>query len=606
MADLISKVPEYNQSSFIGGMNLLGDDSRLQPTQYRAGFDLTNRYDVLDPVLASVRDVNAPAGIKQELVTFGNYVICFASGLAYYRYYTDVIWTPIVGFKMDANVPRYWTATVPVAVTNYGRIPTASTQGTVSNGVSTLSNQSSSSLNPVVSTPSLSAAFGGNTPGLLVQDNINQPRFIFIGPAGYPQTRITQTYAQWSAMYDLGANSSTYGTLVTDEREYVPIGQCMAWVDGILYITSQDGNTVYRSVSGRPLDFVIAVDLLGQKAGDATYTSYSVGVGGITCLRQCSAGGVLITANNALFQITKNTTPGAPTEFGEYTFIRTFLFNSTCLSDRAIIDTLGDTRFIDLTGVRSFNAVEQLNNEGRNTAFTANIQGAFGPDSSPITQDPLYSAAILYNNYELYAVNTIFGPAICKYDTINSCWTSFELQQTGDKRVKILAKIELTVQRLYAVTEDDQIYTLYLGPKITVPSFRSIGVCSNLLYINTNVKMANPKLEVKLQKTRVILNKITNDCTCTFTPYVNNRQAIKSSLIKGITYEAPATPTTNITKLLDTDTQLVNLLYTTTDCNQGWKIFGVFSWTGGSFTQFSMEMMELTPNNPENSQELTK
>ena len=43
MADLISKVPEYNQSSFIGGMNLLGDDSRLQPTQYRAGFDLTNR-----------------------------------------------------------------------------------------------------------------------------------------------------------------------------------------------------------------------------------------------------------------------------------------------------------------------------------------------------------------------------------------------------------------------------------------------------------------------------------------------------------------------------------------------------------------------------------
>ena len=81
MSEMVTqKGSEYNQTSFKGGMNLLLDDTRLDTTQYRVGFDLTNRYDVLDPVLGSALDPAAPQGLKQELVTFGNYIILFVAG----------------------------------------------------------------------------------------------------------------------------------------------------------------------------------------------------------------------------------------------------------------------------------------------------------------------------------------------------------------------------------------------------------------------------------------------------------------------------------------------------------------------------------------------
>ena len=596
---------EYNQSSFVGGMNLLGDDSRLQPTQYRAGFDLTNRYDVLDPVLVSQLDTNAPTGLKQELVTFGSYVILFVAGYAYYRLYTDIGWQKIDKFHMDEIAPRYWTAAIPIATTNYGRMSVPANVGNIVNGVVDITTQSTVSTNPVVKTNSIAAAFAGNLPGLLVQDNINQPEFIFIDTNGYPTTRTIQKYSEWNVTYDLNPTSSTYGQLQVDQREYVPIGQCMSWVDGVLYIVSQDGNSILRSVSGRPLDFVINVDINGQKGGDANSTSYSVGVGGISCIRASTAGGILVTASSAIFQVTKNMTPSAVTEFGEYTFIRTFLFNSTNLSDRTIIDTLGDTRFIDLTGVRSFNAVAQLQNEGKNSPFTSTIQAAFGSDTTPIVQESGYSAAILYNNYELYAMQTIFGPTICKYDTLNSCWTSFDLSQTHGSRVKIFSKIELTIQRLYAITEDNELYTLYIGPGVTNAIFRTIGICSTMQYGGSNIKLANPKSQIKLDKTRVILNKITEDCNCDFIPYINNRLLEDSTVTKKITFEEAKPLSNNPTDLPDVNSQLMNLLYTTTNAGQGWKVFGVFRWTGGSFTQFAMELTDNTPDNPPNSQELT-
>ena len=116
--------------------------------------------------------------------------------------------------------------------------------------------------------------------------------------------------------------------------------------------------------------------------------------------------------------------------------------------------------------------------------------------------------------------------------------------------------------------------------------------------------MAQPKMQLKLQKTRVILNRIDHDCTCSFQPYANNRLA-PYNITKDIKYEAPTQVSTDPLRLNDVNTQLTNLLFTTPDCEQAWKYFGTFSWTDGSFTQFSMELEELTPNNPDTSQELT-
>lgn len=610
---------EFVQSSFLGGMNLLLDDTRLaeqskllsdqyrlsQNSQYRLGLNSRNRYDVIDPVASSIKDNTLPIGIKQEIVTFGNYIIAFVSGKAYYRYYTDIQWTLIPLFGMSPTAPRYWTCQIPLSLTRYIRLASTTT---VTQNANTLT---SPAVNGSIQLLTLEGAAQGNNPGLLVQDNINQPLFIYIDPNnGFPTCRQTQSFSKWMIGFTDATNvivgpaggsaDSTY-----DLREYVPIGSCMAWVNGVLFIVGQDGYSLFRSVSGRPLDFMVNVtnllsttqstNTLGQTAywqfggGDATTTSYSVGVGGITCIRALSSGGLFVAASNANFAVTFNTTPNAPTIFGEYTFIRTFLFNATCLSDRTIFDSLGDTKFIDLNGIRSFNAIQQLQNEGRNSVFSANIALAF----KEIIQD--IAAAILYNNYEFYAVNTVFGPCIAVWDTLNSVWVALDTAQTNGKKIKIFAKIELAVQALYAITEDDEMYQLYASDTDEdSPSVRLAAMCSQ-----------DPKREQKITNFRCILTNITKDYSVTCSLFVNNRfvnsQTQKFSYVESIsTYAGP-----NMGP--DIGTQTNNILFSFPDSAQGWKAFVVLTWTGGGSLVFvSMSTTDIMPMQPLLTQSVTQ
>lgn len=581
-----NRISEYNQASFSGGMNLLLDDTRLQSNQYRIGFNVRARYDILTEVNDSVLDTSLPPGVIQELVTFGNFLVVFVAGNAYYRLYSDQGWTQIVGFSMSTTAARYWTVPVPVTTTLYGRIAAGSS---VTIGMAPIT---TASVNSPIQQVNTTASNSGNLPGLLVQDNINQPFFIFLNASGVPEADVTFTYDQWTAVYD-----AVTGNLVTDGREYVPVGNSMAWASGILFIVDPSKNIIYRSVSGRPLDFMVNVDTTGQPGGAAFTTAYSVGVGGISVIRPLATGGIFVGASNSNYSVTLNTTQSAPTIFGEYTFIRQFLFEATCLSDRCIIDSLGDTKFIDLTGVRSFNAIAQLENEGRNAPFTATVARAF----QGLVQD--VAAAILYDNFELYAVTTIFGPAIAVYDTINSVWTSFDLAQTGGAKIKALAKIELGVQRLFAVTEDDELFTLYSGNTFSTALIQSIGISANMLYANQNIKLINPKNEVKLLDVRAIASQITQNSTITMQVIVDNRiSALMNAITKTITYVPPVKKYTDFA-LPDINTQLQNILWPTPNCEQGWKVGILLSWTGGcSITQFSCSLKDETPQNPLTSQ----
>lgn len=573
----------YNQASFAGGMNLRVDDTRLKPDQYKVAFNVRNRVDTLEPILGSAKDVSIPAGLKQGILTFGNYIICFVAGSAYYRYYNGEGWQKIDGFKMSSEAPRYWFEEVPLATTNYLRQaidPTTPLSGaSAGNGIA---------LNAIA------AASQGNLPGLLVQDNINQPLFIYVDINGFIQVRTTQSYAEWNVDW------AAY-TIEKDKREYVPIGNAMKFVDGKLYIVAPDGGVILQSVSGRPLDFVINVDTDGYKGGDAYSTAYSVGVGGITALHQLSDGSLYVAAGNANFIVAKNMTPNAITIFGEYTFIRKFLFNSTCLDDRCIVDSLGDTRFIDLGGIRSFNAIQQLQNEGRNSVFSVTLNGALGD----IRQTAGASAAILYDNYELYAIQTIFGNVIAVYDSINEIWVGFDTNQVGGKRVKQFAKIELDIQRLYAITEDDQLYTLYIGPSFDTASVRPVSVCANVLQIEDKPIANALQHQVKPLDFRCILNGATADFTASVSCFVDNRITVGEQT-KTIRYAAPVTPYAGPVDLPDVDTQLSSLYWTFPNAAQGWKTFFLLSWTGGAeLTQISVTVKDETPRQPLNTQATT-
>ena len=91
---------EFKQTSFAGGINLLLDDTRLPVSfkykegdtpyditynQYRIGLNIRTRFDVCAPVNSSVTDLSAPAGVKQAIVSFGNYIILFCAGNAHYK-----------------------------------------------------------------------------------------------------------------------------------------------------------------------------------------------------------------------------------------------------------------------------------------------------------------------------------------------------------------------------------------------------------------------------------------------------------------------------------------------------------------------------------------
>ena len=582
---------DYKQTSFSGGINLLLDDTRLPVSfkykegsspydisynQYRLGLNIRTRFDVCSPVYSSIVDVQCPQGIKQGLIAFGNYVIAFISGSAFYKLNGVAGWTQIQNFSMSKTAPRYWTVAIPLNTTNYARVVTTPSSGPVSANTPILQ----------VNQANFIAGTFGNNPGLLVQDNINQPQFIYIDANGVVQCRTTQTYGQWSFPLDAG-----FQLTGPDNREYVPIGNYMEWFNGILIIVAPDRTNIYRSVSGRPLDFVVNIDIAGQKGGNATTTSYSVGVSGITAIRAMPGNMLFVAAGgSACFGVTLNTTPNAPTIFGEYTFIRTVLFNANCISDRGIVDVSGDSVFIDANGMRSFNAVEQQQNEGRNSVFSSTIQslftGIYQSAMFDITSPNSWCSAIGFDNYVIFSVNTTLGYGLLVYDTITSVWSSFDTEQLGGRAAKQFAAITIDTLSLYAITDDDQLVQLYASPNNSVATVRLGSVCEQ-----------DPKKELKVAQVRAILTNITKDYTVTCSLFTNNR--LDSVQEQSFSYVAPNKVYDGTPVGTDVGTQTNNIMFSFPNSQQGWKAFVVLSWTGGaSLSSTAISTVDSTPMQP--------
>jgi hypothetical protein len=565
---------EYNQQSFSGGMNLLGEDTRIGDNQYRVAFNITNRLDQLSLVKGSILDEKLQDGLKQGLTTFGNYLIAFVAGSAFYRAYNETKWFRISNFSMSKTTLHYWFIYIPVTTTNYVRYAAVNSF--------TKSADSSGAIQSSATTKNIGSSYG-----LLVQDNIQQPLFIYINNNGIPVAKVTQAYGEWSIQFTDGNNTTT----VADKREYVPIGNEMVWDDGVLFIVSQDKTLIYRSVSGRPLDFAVNIPCTLADAsssytmrpgGDATTTAYSVGVSGISCIRSISTGGLFVSASGQCFSVQKNMSNNAPKIFGEYTFIRQSLFASYVLSSRSIIDSLGDTKFVDLSGIRSFNAVSQLSNEGRNNFFSQNIATAI----TNITQKTDYGAAILFDNYEIYSIDTTFGPVLAKFDSINKCWVSFDNKQADGKRIKQFATMQIDVLALFAITEDNKLYQLYASNEYTEGYIRTAAMCasntSNSIQENNDAPNT-VKCQLKPINHRVILNNITETCKLSSAVFVNNNCASTKFNTKQIT-PAFINVLSDSLSLQDVGTQLASVVFSSDEVEQGWKSFLVLKWTNGSIT----------------------
>ena len=564
----------FRQNAFSGGMNYLLEDTRLAAqaqlqqgntpysvtsSQYRLGFNVRTRFDVVSPIPSSVRDPACPSGLKQALLTVGNYLVVVIAGFAYYRLNTDTGWKQVNGFRMSPNAPRIWFVKVPLTTTLYGRVA----------GTTTIGANAYADAAAAVTQLTQTESELGNQVGILFQDGVNQPQFMFFNSAGALIARTTQNYSEW----DYPLNPATLVLEGADKREYVPVGTYMKWYNGVLFIVDNYFRYLYRSVSGRPLDFVVNIDKEGQAGGDATTTSYSVGVENITALENVIGDSLFVAAGqSACFGVSFNQSNVAPKVFGEWTFNRVPLFNANCVSDLGIINILDDNVFIDADGIRSFKAVKELGNDGNNSVFSKSIQGLFTgiTQKATVTGDGTdFVAAVVFDNYGVFSVKTIFGYVLVIYDIINKCWVSIDDNQTGGSAVKQFAVTGSDTLQLFAITASNELYCLYSHPtNHDVASVRLGAVCSD-----------DPAQSIKLGEVRCVFTEMTENLAVTASVFVDNRYS--KQLVATINYETPpANPVVDIGN--DVGTQVTNIRFPFIDTAVGWKSFVHLSWVGNA------------------------
>lgn len=413
---------QYLQSSFIRGMNQQVDGSRLAADEYSLLINGRNRYDTIDPITRPV-DVT-PTGVTkvQGCYAAGALLVCFADGEAFYRNegLANQTFTQIPGFQMSATVDTLFAVLVPASTVN---------------GVRTLRSASNTSLGVLLSSTSASSP-----QAMLVQDGVNQPMLIF--PDG--SVRVTQNYNQWFQA----------------SREYVPIGKQMMFNSGVLYIVSVDGLQIYRSVTGRPLDFMVIIDESGNKLpaetdGGASQISHKVDYAPITALAALSSpdGSFYVSTARTSYAVRP---VFETTIYGEPVFSNTFLFTTGAVNNFCVADILGDNAIVDYSGIRSFNSVGQYRIEGKNSPFSAKVNRLL----TGIRQES--PAAVTFDNYALFSVLTVFGGGILVFDTITQQWSSLDLMPSlSGQVIQMFAEVKTSVNRKLFCSTTEKVFELY-------------------------------------------------------------------------------------------------------------------------------------------------
>jgi hypothetical protein len=319
----------------------------------------------------------------------------------------------------------------------------------------------------------------------------------------------------------------------------------MAYKDGILYGISPDGKTLYRSVSGRPLDFVIAVDKNGNKAGAADKVAHAIGFDHITCLHTLPSGELLVATVNQFSPLTINY---SKTYFGEPTFINNKAFPVGVVNQFSLLlsykdNGYTDTYFVDIDGMRSFNAAALDRNEGRNSVFAAKIDDVLA-DKQVIT------CAINFQDYSIFSIKTIYSEdnLVAVFDNKLNCWVCFDDYGIGTIKQFALAT-QGTSPRLYAITTDDKLYQLFASEEVLQSTVSLPAVTTG-----------RASMQIKLSKTFAVMVGGTEIGEINATSYAN-----------GLSNGVVTKPIANIL----TDNILFNFDYSGKQC---WRSQIVLSW----------------------------
>ncbi len=514
---------DFIQDDFSGGMNLFGDLVKIAENEYGSAFNIRNRTIGLTTIKSPVEDTTLPAGKKQGIYAFDIYVLAFVAGYGYFKnILTDSAWTKIADLELDPTVDYIYTQLVPASSIDFKR--------SLINDNQNLGSAQSIPLKFEI------VATNGSLSGLVVQDGIGQPWFILADGTA----RRLQTYDQW--------------TLMNDRREYVPIMRQMAYVDGILFGVANDGITLYRSVSGRPLDFVVNVTSTGDKGGNADTTSYSLGQNQINALNQLSTGELIVGTNKTITLLELNYDK---TIFAEPTFTVAGSYSIGILNHFCFVKYGNSTNFLmDIDGLRSFvTGQTDTENEGRNSTFVATVAKA-------LILKQTIGCVIIFDDYTLYSCGTTYSDTnlIAVYDNNRQQWVGFDDNVLGSIKQFAIANQSLS-PTLYAIT-DSVIYKMFIGPistGVVTLKERTLGTVGTHLLNDVNIAQIDGSL-IGIVSAQVIENG--ND---------GNTVDIK---LKG----------------LKTETSRFNFLQLT---NQAWRIGLKLTWNNDSV--LSIVQLTTTP-----------
>ena len=460
------------KTNWLGGINQLADITKLKQDEYWILINARVRKNAVEAVNLPLDVTNnlSVNGNIQDITAAGSLLVAFAGGQAFYKQ-TNGTWLPIASFTMGSTEPRVFTALIPSSTVNFTRAVTSST-GTLT----------------------LGGAVGATPSALVVMDGVRQPWIIF--PDG--SSRVTGTYLTWS----IGV------------PEYVPIANFPMFYNGVLYAVAAETltpsaatkyNQIVRSVTGAPLNFVVAVTPTGDKTsanesdGGALAMATNVDYNNVTCLAPLNAndGGFFVGTQNSSFLVYPDYNNLI---YAEPTFRNQSITSIGPLNPDSVVDVLGDVAFVHDTGIRSFNGITQFRFEGRNAPFS-------GPINSLIDGITQTSAATgTHDNYALFAVTTIYGNGILWYDMLLQKFVSLDIYPGVGTILKFASTLDngtrytyfmtaTGVYRLFGSTEKATV-TLY-GSEI-VPSDDYKSVKMQLLRLGFNAVAAGGTVEASL------------------------------------------------------------------------------------------------------------
>lgn len=563
----------FAQSDFSGGMDLKSNDTAIKGDAYRYLINGRQRFGNVEPIKDSIL-IDAPAGKKQGIIGVGTILVLFCEGNAYYKQLDVDGWVKIRDFNLDSAVEYIYVHPVASSTLNYPRKLNANNDV---NSPITISNQ---------------FAISGTPAGLLCQDGINQPWVIFYeASSNSARARRCKTYTEWT-------NNGTGA----DQREYVPIGTLMFTFGAITFILAPDGFTWFRSVSGRPLDFMVNIDTNGAKLaseslGGARTTSFSCGFNQCTYIGPLDATHFLIGTTRNSYAVSLN---GNSTIFGEPTFDTPEFLPTGIVNQFSVTDILADLAFIGYDGAKTFNGVQQFKFAGRNDPFSLKISSLL---VDAVTGDPIRQSIVAcctFNDYGIFSLKTKLGYVLCVYDTIptelisndqintttipRGKWVAIDI--TGAVKIKQFASTSSVDQNLlFCITDHNKVFQLYAGEGAT-------AILKTKSFINGNAQVKH-----KSNQFRAVFEGVVEDGQIQLTEQCDERRgkvypspliAISSGVKPPII--APVRP--------DTEKGVSNITFPLKDeSEESYKISYILAWNGGAKLTFAQaETSAITTN----------